>query len=69
MEHFIVTMIIGVGALYVLYHVAMVLYFFGFGDDGFTWRGLGYLLVTLTMFSVLGVAAWFLGSVILGVVS
>jgi hypothetical protein len=47
----------------------MVLYFFGFGDDGFTWRGLGYLLVTLTMFSVLGVAAWFLGSVILGVVS
>lgn len=68
MAHFIAAMVIGIGGLYILYHVAIGLSFFAFGDDGFSWRGLGYFAVTLAMLTAGGFAAYWIGNLVLSAV-
>ena len=65
MAHFIAAMVIGIGGLYIGYHLLLAFSFFAFGDDGFSWTNLGYFLVSMLVLTVGGFAAYGIGSLVL----
>lgn len=67
MAEVIASLLIGVVVLTVLIRIVLpALYFLSFGDDGFSWPGLGLALVFWTLIAGGGVLAYFIGHLILG---